>query len=32
MNTERLSAVGKPKFWLENSEKDAPEYKQEWQY
>ncbi len=30
MNTERLSMVGKPKFWLENSEKDAPEYKQEY--
>ena len=30
MNTERLSTVGKPKFWLENSEKDAPEYKQEY--
>lgn len=30
MNTERLSVVGKPKFWLENSEKNAPEYKQEY--
>jgi len=30
MSMERLSLVGKPKFWLENSEKDAPEYKEDY--
>ncbi len=30
MSPERLSIVGKPKFWLENAEKDASEYEQEY--